>query len=120
MLDSDIILVTISNSQLVLSDHYSNKYGPSSADTSLGGSNDLVLLGQSIANNEKTVKFKRKLNTGDKYDKVVVYGKMDMIWARGKTGDMGFHFDDQGQIIVDFVSGTVETDDKLLIFYFFI
>ncbi len=114
MLDADCMVVEISGSTLVLSDQYSNQYGPTFYDTALGGTSDLTLLGQSIINSQKIAKFKRKLNTGDTYDKVVSNGQMNMIWAKGNTDSISEH-NDEGEVVVNFLTGTVQSASKTVI-----
>ena len=47
----------------------------------LGGTNDLTLVSAKYKNWASTLRFKRKLNTGDKWDTEIVKGKMDLVYA---------------------------------------
>ena len=58
-------------------------------------------MGQQISNGLKIIKFKRKLNTGDKYDKDIFAGKMGLLWAKGDSDLLDYHAT-KGEVIVDF------------------
>ncbi len=82
-------------------------------DTSNGGTNDLVLLGQQIIDGLKIIKFKRKLVTGDINDKDFVAGKMGLLWAKGNSDLLNYHAS-KGEILLDF-SPITQNDITLLL-----
>ena len=51
------------------------------SDVELGGTNDLTLVEAKYENWASTLRFKRKLNTSDKWDAEIVKGKMDLVYA---------------------------------------
>ena len=66
----DLIIVEKNeNEKMILSDSWSKTRKKPVPDISLGGSNDLILLGYIMKDEEgfSMVKFNRKLNTSDKY-----------------------------------------------------
>ena len=67
----------------MIGDYYSNKYGQPSLDTNLGGNDDIILLDQLTLDRLKIIKFKRRLSTDDKYDKIIENGNNYFIWAKG-------------------------------------
>ena len=82
MKDADMVIGWVKDGKATVVDAYSTGvYGPHPPDTKLGGTNDILAFGGSEG--EYTIiEFKRKLNTGDKYDKVLEPGKtINIIWA---------------------------------------
>jgi hypothetical protein len=84
MQNADIIEGYIQDGQLFIADQYSTgQFGPHPADTQQGGTDDILASGGKLDNGYTTVEFKRKLNTGDKYDKPLHKGINKIIWAYG-------------------------------------
>jgi hypothetical protein len=83
MKDSDMIMGTVEDGEVIVLDLYSTgRYGPHEDDTFLGGSYDILEYGGSRAVGETIIEFKRKLDTGDQFDKVLVPGEsVSIIWA---------------------------------------
>ena len=52
-----------------------------SSDAKLGGTDDLELLGYLVEDDKTTVKIRRKLRTGDKYDKALKKADSVIYWA---------------------------------------
>jgi hypothetical protein len=89
MKDADIILAAVENGKAVVMDEYSTgNYGPHVKDTDLGGTNDILAFGGKEENGVTVVEFKRKLNTGDRFDKAFRTGQeISMIWAMADSKD---------------------------------
>lgn len=83
MLDTDMIIVSASYGSVVLEDYYSKSHFIPPKDSDLGGVNDLIYLDGGLdANSHIDIWFYRKLNTGDKFDKVIVPDdETDICWA---------------------------------------
>ena len=83
MKDADIILATVENGEAIVLDEYSSgNYGPHEDDTYFGGTYDILESGGSEADGYSIVEFKRSLNTGDEFDKVLAPGQtVSIIWA---------------------------------------
>ncbi|MCJ7443963.1 MAG: DUF2202 domain-containing protein [Methanotrichaceae archaeon] len=83
MKDADIIIGSIEEEKPVVLDEYSTgNYGPHEKDVDLGGTDDILEFGGKEENGFTTVEFKRKLNTGDRFDKIFEPGQeISMIWA---------------------------------------
>ena len=83
MNDSDIIIGAVNGSNITLLDEYCiGKYGPHLPDSELGGAKDILATGGKDDGNFTIVEFKRKMNTGDKFDKAFLLGqKVPIIWA---------------------------------------
>mgnify|MGYP000846909988 FL=1 len=85
MTNADIIAFETNNNEITVTDRWSKEHGKPSLDTELGGTNDVTRLGYELSGGVSKVKFSRKMNTGDKYDKVIVNGENDMIFSYSTT-----------------------------------
>ena len=92
MKDADIIMGNVLGGKPIVLDEYSTgNYGPHVNDTELGGTNDILEFGGMEKGGFTVVEFKRKLNTGDRFDKAFVPGqKITMIWALADSKDIQF------------------------------
>jgi len=59
----------------------SGDFGPHPPDTQLGGTDDILASAGKFDNGYTTIEFKRKLDTGDKFDKPLSKGVNKIIWA---------------------------------------
>ena len=84
MKNADIIQGYVQDGKLSIADMFSsNQFGPHPPDTQQGGTDDILASGGKSENGYTTVEFKRKLDTGDKYDKPLHKGINKIIWAYG-------------------------------------
>lgn len=83
MKDADIIMGSVQGGRAILLDEYcTGNYGPHENDTALGGSYDLLEAGGSSSDRGTVIELKRKMNTGDRFDKSFVPGQtVSFIWA---------------------------------------
>lgn len=83
MKDADIVLGYVHGGNVTVQDEYSTgNYGPHVPDTELGGTDDILEYSGSVENGYTIIELKRKMNTGDKYDKAFVSDqKVPMIWS---------------------------------------
>lgn len=89
MKDADIILGFVQDGKTTISDQFStSKYGVHIPDTKLGGSDDILEFGGKEEGDFTTIEFKRALNTGDQYDKVLTHGVINIIWSYGSTDEI--------------------------------
>ncbi|HNX39055.1 MAG TPA: DUF2202 domain-containing protein [Methanothrix sp.] len=90
MKNSDIILASAQAGKAVVLDEYcTGNYGPHIEDTMLGGSSDILESGGSRAAGRTIVELKRKLDTGDRFDKAFAPGQaVSMIWALSNNPDI--------------------------------
>lgn len=58
-------------------------------DTSFGGTSDAVLINGTEIAGTTTIRFARKLNTGDRYDTVIGSSGLYLVWAYGTTDGSG-------------------------------
>jgi hypothetical protein len=90
MKNADIILASVQGGKATVLDEYcTGNYGPHIEDTLLGGTNDIAEFGGSKAVGRTVVELKRKLNTGDKFDKSFSPGQaISIIWALSQNSDI--------------------------------
>jgi len=83
MKDADMIFGWVKDGQATLLDLYSTgSTGPHPPDEELGGTNDILEFEGTEEGGYTTIEFKRKMDTGDKYDKVLIPGQtLNFIWA---------------------------------------
>ena len=86
MKNADILIFTLRNGKVEGEDAFSSSpSGPHPSDLSQGGTNDILELTGSEKDGVMTVEFKRKLRTGDPYDKDLQPGSNAIIWALGSN-----------------------------------
>ena len=90
MKNSDIILASMQGSTVTVLDEYcTGNYGPHIEDTLLGGTNDIVEFGGSKGAGRTVIELKRKLDTGDRFDKAFSPGQaISIIWALSENPDI--------------------------------
>ncbi len=90
MKNSDIILASMQGSTVTMLDEYcTGNYGPHIEDTMLGGTNDIVEFGGSKGAGRTVIELKRKLDTGDRFDKAFSPGQaISIIWALSENPDI--------------------------------
>jgi hypothetical protein len=89
MKNADLIIGSVDNGKATVLDEFcKDNYGPHVPDTELGGTNNILEFGGKEQNSQTTIEFKRKLDTGDKFDKAFVSGqKVSIIWAMADTDE---------------------------------
>ena len=90
MKNSDIILASVQGSEATVLDEYcTGNYGPHIEDTLLGGTNDIAEFGGSKGAGRTVIELKRKLDTGDRFDKAFSPGQaISIIWALSENPDI--------------------------------
>ncbi|MBN1234666.1 MAG: DUF2202 domain-containing protein [Methanotrichaceae archaeon] len=92
MKNADIILAYVQGGKATVLDEYcTGNYGPHIEDTMLGGTNDITEFGGSKGDGRTIIELKRKLDTGDKFDKAFSPGQMiSIIWALSNNPEISF------------------------------
>jgi hypothetical protein len=95
MKDADMIMGIVSEKNATFLDEYSTgNYEPHLNDTQLGGTYDILEGGGREEDNYTVIEFKRRMNTGDKFDKAFVPGQnVSLIWAMADIKDPDFKHD---------------------------
>jgi len=90
MKNADIILASVQGGKAVVLDEYcTGNYGPHIEDTMLGGSDDILESGGSKSAGRTVIELKRRLYTGDRFDKAFSPGgAVSMIWALSSNPDI--------------------------------
>lgn len=90
MKDSDIILASVQGGRATVLDEYcTGNYGPHIEDTLLGGTDDIAESGGSKGGGRTVIELKRKLDTGDRFDKAFSPGQaISIIWALSENPDI--------------------------------
>eukprot|EP01017_Pseudomicrothorax_dubius_P046636 TRINITY_DN8248_c0_g2_i1.p1 TRINITY_DN8248_c0_g2~~TRINITY_DN8248_c0_g2_i1.p1 ORF type:complete len:256 (+),score=14.73 TRINITY_DN8248_c0_g2_i1:31-798(+) len=104
---TDMIVVETNplNGSISVQDRYSQGYGVPDYDTALGGTNDVTLLNSSNSDGYVSVKFSRKLVTGDRWDAALTPGPMTIVWAYTKSNTMEDHGNLAGTANLNFTQG---------------
>jgi hypothetical protein len=112
MKNADIILAYVQGSKATVRDEYcTGNYGPHIEDTLLGGTNDIAEYGGSKGAGRTVIELKRKLDTGDKFDKAFSPGQaISIIWALSQNPDISQkHNVAYGEGIMTLTSGQTMT-----------
>ena len=90
MKDADVIMGSVDGKQVVVEDQYStDSYGPHMPDEDLGGTDDILEFGGQEKDGQTVIEFKRKLDTGDQFDKVISPGQnLSIIWGMSDSGNL--------------------------------
>lgn len=88
MKDADMLLAVVGGSARVLDEYSTGNYGPHIDDTMLGGTYDILEHGGRSYDTNTVVEFRRKLETGDRFDKVLrPEQSVSIIWAMSESMD---------------------------------
>jgi hypothetical protein len=92
MKNADIIIASVQSGKAVAQDEYcTGNYGPHIEDTMLGGTNDILEFAGRKEAGRTVFELKRKMDTGDKFDKAFLPGQaISIIWALSNNPDLGF------------------------------
>ena len=89
MKDADIIIGYVDNKNIVIEDHFADKFTSHKNDTTFGGVDNITNVTGSEKNGITTIEFTIPLNSGDKYDKVLIPGKeYKVIFAYGTKDNL--------------------------------
>ena len=83
MKNADMVLGFVNAGNVTVQDQNSTgNYGPHVPDVALGGTDDILEYGGSQNQSFTTIEFKRRMNTGDRFDKAFVQGQVvPVIWG---------------------------------------
>ena len=112
MKNADIILASVQEGKAVVLDEYcTGNYGPHIEDTMLGGSDDILESGGSKSAGRTIIELKRRLDTGDRFDKdFTPGGTVSVIWALSSNPDISLkHNIAYGEGILTFAGGETST-----------
>ena len=108
MLNADMVIAWVDKGgKANANDYWSSGHAPPALDTALGGTEDVTVLSGSLSAGRTTVRFRRKLVTGDKYDRPLSATGANAItdvvyaWADGEPGAVQYHGDNHNHIQID-------------------
>jgi hypothetical protein len=116
MKNADIILASVQGGKATVLDEYcTGNYGPHIEDTMLGGTNDIIEFGGSKGAGRTVIELKRKLDTGDKFDKAFSPGQaISIIWALSNNPEISFkHNVAYGEGIMTLTGGQAMTSSDI-------
>ncbi|MCU0638206.1 MAG: DUF2202 domain-containing protein [Methanothrix sp.] len=111
MKNADMILGSVIGSQATVLDEYcTGNYGPHIEDTALGGRDDIEESAGRIVSGRTVIELKRKLDTGDRFDKPLIPGQtVSIIWALSDGPEASLkHNVAYGEGILTLAAGQVE------------
>ncbi len=102
MKDADIVIGYVKDGKLAISDQYSTgQFGPHKPDVEQGGTDDILASGGQSEGGFTTIEFKRKLDTGDRFDKALGKGTHKIIWAYGSDPQFTLKHASRGSAEID-------------------
>lgn len=103
MKDADMVMGWVSNGNATVLDLYSTGiYGPHPRDEDLGGRDDILEFGGTESNNRTVIEFKRKMDTGDRFDKAFQPGQtVNIIWSMSATDALEVRHNTRGVSMID-------------------
>ncbi|MFC1846119.1 DOMON domain-containing protein [Chloroflexota bacterium] len=102
MKDADMVFGLVIDGEAMVYDHFSTgNFGPHSADSELGGIDDISEFAGEEVDGFTTIEFKRKLDTGDKYDHSFSEGVNKIIWAWGTEDKQSLKHSQRGYGEID-------------------
>jgi len=98
MMDADMVMGWVSGGEATVLDLYSTGvYGPHPADESLGGRDDIFESGGTESGDWTVIEFRRKMDTGDQFDKSFQPGRtIDIIWSMSSSDTLSVRHDVRG------------------------
>lgn len=93
MVKADIIIAQFSDGAATVNDYWAESFSRPSLDTALGGTNDVELISGSHVGGMTTVEFRRKIVTGDAFDREISQtDETPVIYAWHSTSnDLEYH-----------------------------
>lgn len=84
MKNADIVEGYVNDGKVTILDMFSiGDFGPHPPDIQQGGTNDILEYGGKEENGFTVIEFKRRLDTGDKFDKPLIKGINKILWGYG-------------------------------------
>lgn len=103
MKDADMVMGWVSEGNATVLDLYSTGvYGPHPQDVDLGGKDDILEFGGSESGNRTVIEFKRKMDTGDQFDKAFQPDQsVNIIWSMSASDSLAVRHNARGSSRID-------------------
>ena len=87
---ADVVIGRVDGKDAVVEDQYIiDFFGPHFPDVELGGTDDILESGGLEKDGVTVIEFKRRLNTGDEFDRAIVPGEdLPVIWSVSRSQDL--------------------------------
>jgi len=108
----DFVLGYIEDGTLFMRDDFGDTPFTHSADTDLGGSDDVLEAAGSEANGITTIEYKRPIDTGDEFDNPVAQGKAEVYLAHSDADDFVSVHTDRMEAVINFLTGEVIFEEE--------
>ncbi|MDR5694590.1 MAG: DOMON domain-containing protein [Armatimonadota bacterium] len=106
---ADILIGYIRDKELFLQDYYANSPVSHANDVSLGGRDDVLESSGSEDQQSTTIEFRRKLDTGDRFDRPLTSGTHIVQLAYAPNDDfITYHGEKRTVVKIDFFAGGVQ------------
>ncbi|MFQ6033972.1 MAG: DOMON domain-containing protein [Candidatus Bipolaricaulia bacterium] len=104
MQGGDIIIGYLSDG-LHIQDEYADSPMSHKADTELGGQDDILEAAGSTDDGGTTIEFRRKLDTGDRYDQPITEGEEEVQLAYSDSADFASYHSKRAIVTLQFLGG---------------
>jgi hypothetical protein len=102
----DILIGYIRSKELFLQDYFANRSVTHANDVSLGGRDDVLEASGSEDQTTTTIEFRRRLETGDRFDRPITPGAHTVQLAYAPTDDfVTYHGEKRTVVKIDFFGG---------------
>lgn len=102
----DILIGYIRGKELYLQDYFANTSVTHANDVSLGGRDDVLESSGSEDQQSTTIEFRRRLDTGDRFDRPITPGSHTVQLAYAPTDDfVVYHGEKRTVVKIDFLTG---------------
>ncbi len=102
----DILIGYIRGRELYLQDYFANTSVTHANDVSLGGRDDVLESSGSEDQQSTTIEFRRRLDTGDRFDRPITPGAHTVQLAYAPTDDfVTYHGEKRTVVKIDFLAG---------------
>jgi hypothetical protein len=108
MLGADILIGYVEDGQVHVRDDYADTPTSHTADTVLGGSNDILAAAGSESDQGTIIELERKLTTLDPYDRPIVPTDMpvELAYSNGKDFN-SYHDQNRDTVFINFFTGKI-------------
>lgn len=105
MKDADFVLAYVDQTGLHIEDSFGMDFVAHAPDTELGGHNDILEQAGSEQGGSMVVEFRRRLDTGDAYDRAIRAGSLTVLFAHAHEDDFVSYHASRSTATLDFFGG---------------
>jgi len=105
MKDADFVIAYVDQTGLHLEDSFGVDFVAHAPDTELGGRDDILEKAGSEQEGSTVVEFRRRLDTGDPYDRAIHPGSLTVLFAHAHEDDFTSYHASRSTATLDFFGG---------------